>query len=141
SGHSPVSKHRFWHGFYEQPCNLSLQPLVSGAGAWFCARRKEGAMRKFLPLILVACASGPAKRVAGPPIEMAVPLIERETLFGDPELSGAQLSPDGKFISFRKAYKGVMNIWVKKREESFDAAHPISADAKRPVRSYHWTED
>jgi len=28
------------------------------------------------------------------------PLIDRELFFGDPEISGAQLSPDGKFITF-----------------------------------------
>jgi hypothetical protein len=35
------------------------------------------------------------------------PLIERELMFGSSEISGAQISPDGKFIAFRKPHKGV----------------------------------
>jgi hypothetical protein len=29
---------------------------------------------------------------------MTTPLLDRELFFGDPEISGAQLSPDGRFI-------------------------------------------
>ena len=42
------------------------------------------------------------------------PLLDRELFFDNPEISGAQLSPDGTFISLIKPYNGVMNIWVKK---------------------------
>ena len=41
-----------------------------------------------------------AERLANLP-----PLIDRQLFFGDPEISGAQLSPDGKWISFRKPYR------------------------------------
>lgn len=68
------------------------------------------------------------------------PLIDRELFFGDPEISGAALSPDGKFISFIKPYKGVRNIYVKKIDEPFDAAKPITADS-RPVPQYMWSQD
>ena len=30
------------------------------------------------------------------------PLIDRELIFGNPEISGAQLSPDGKYLAFQK---------------------------------------
>ena len=33
------------------------------------------------------------------------PLIDRELLFGNPEIAGAQLSPDGKYIAFLKPWK------------------------------------
>jgi dipeptidyl aminopeptidase/acylaminoacyl peptidase len=69
------------------------------------------------------------------------PLIDRELFFGDPEIASAQISPDGRFISFRRPYKGVMNIWVKGVDEPFDAARPITADTARPVRGYFWSED
>ena len=39
------------------------------------------------------------------------PIIDRDLLFGDPEVSGAQLSPDGRFLSFIKPYNGTRNIW------------------------------
>ncbi len=69
------------------------------------------------------------------------PLIDREAFFGNPEYAGAQISPDGKFISFIKPYKDTMNIWVKGVDEPFNAARPMTADTKRPVRSYFWSRD
>ncbi|MCE2424261.1 MAG: alpha/beta fold hydrolase [Pseudomonadales bacterium] len=69
------------------------------------------------------------------------PLIDRQVFFGDPEISGAQLSPDGKWISFRKPYREVMNIWVKGVDEPFEAARAITADSQRPVGGHFWTED
>jgi dipeptidyl aminopeptidase/acylaminoacyl peptidase len=69
------------------------------------------------------------------------PIIDRELFFGDPEISGAQISPDGKFIAFVKPFKGTRNIWVKRTEESFDAAKPITNDKSRPVTQYFWSRD
>ncbi|MBH8567972.1 prolyl oligopeptidase family serine peptidase [Microvirga sp. STS02] len=69
------------------------------------------------------------------------PLIDRELLFGDPEISGAQLSPDGRFLSFIKPYNGTRNIWVKGLNEAFDQARPMTNDQARPVRSYFWSRD
>lgn len=69
------------------------------------------------------------------------PLLDRELFFDNPEISGGQLSPDGKYLSFIKPYNGVMNIWVKKFDEAFDAARPLTADVQRPVRSYFWSRD
>src|SRR5947207_5936338 len=69
------------------------------------------------------------------------PIIDRELFFGDPEIAGAQISPDGHFLSFLKPYNGTRNIWVKKTSESFDTAHPITADTKRPISAYFWSRD
>ena len=69
------------------------------------------------------------------------PVLDRELFFGDPEISGAQLSPDGKFLAFIKPYKGTRNIWVKKTEEPFNAAKPVTDDQKRPVATYFWSRD
>jgi dipeptidyl aminopeptidase/acylaminoacyl peptidase len=69
------------------------------------------------------------------------PIIDRELFFGDPEISGAQISPDGKFIAFVKPFKGTRNIWVKRTEEPFDAAKPITNDKSRPVTQYFWSRD
>lgn len=74
-------------------------------------------------------------------LDQLPPLIDRELFFGDPEISGAQLSPDGEHISFRKPYRDVMNIWVKETGEPFDAARPVTADTTRPVSGYFWSED
>jgi dipeptidyl aminopeptidase/acylaminoacyl peptidase len=69
------------------------------------------------------------------------PLIDREEFFGDPEISGAQISPDGKFIAFVKPFKGTRNVWVKRTEDPFDKAKPITADTTRPIPSYFWSHD
>src|SRR5713226_754057 len=69
------------------------------------------------------------------------PVIDRESFFGDPEISGAQISPDGKFIAFVKPFKGTRNIWVKTTAEAFDSAKPITADTTRPIPAYFWSRD
>lgn len=69
------------------------------------------------------------------------PLIDRELFFDDPQYAGAQISPDGKYLSFRKQLNGVMNIWVKAIDEPFDAARPMTADTTRPVTGYFWSRD
>jgi dipeptidyl aminopeptidase/acylaminoacyl peptidase len=69
------------------------------------------------------------------------PIIDREIIFGDPEYAGAEISPDAKYIAFLKVYKGQLNVWVKKRDEPFDAAHPVTADTTRPIRGFFWSRD
>jgi dipeptidyl aminopeptidase/acylaminoacyl peptidase len=69
------------------------------------------------------------------------PIIDIEIFFGDPEISGARLSPDGNYISFRKPYNGIMNIWVKNIDEPFENAKPVTADTKRPLTGYFWSRD
>jgi dipeptidyl aminopeptidase/acylaminoacyl peptidase len=69
------------------------------------------------------------------------PIIDRNLFFGEAEISGEQISPDGQFISFLKPYKGTRNIWVKTISEPFSAARPISAELKRPVGRYFWSRD
>jgi len=68
-------------------------------------------------------------------------LIDREIFFGNPEIAGASISPDGKFIAFRKPYKDTMNIWVKRADEPFEKAKLLTAETKRPIRSTFWSRD
>jgi dipeptidyl aminopeptidase/acylaminoacyl peptidase len=69
------------------------------------------------------------------------PLIDRELLFGDPEISGAQLSPDGRYIAFLKPWKETRNIWVKKTNEPFSSARLMTKETVRPVPAFLWTRD
>ena len=86
--------------------------------------------------------AGPAAAQTGTPMtNQQPPLIDRDQFFGDPEIAGAQLSPDGQFIAFLKPFKGTRNIWVKRAEEPFEKARPVTADTKRPISSYFWTRD
>lgn len=69
------------------------------------------------------------------------PLIDRELFFGNPEISGAQISPDGRYISFLKPYKDARNIWVKGVNDPWSKAKLITNDVKRPVTQYFWSRD
>jgi len=69
------------------------------------------------------------------------PLIDRELIFGDPEISGAQLSPDGKYLAFQRPWKGTRNIYVKGVDEPFSAARLLTAEPKRPIAGYLWSRD
>ena len=69
------------------------------------------------------------------------PLIDRELIFGNPEITGAQISPDGQFISFIKPYQDTRNVWVKKAGDPFSAGKLVTADTKRPITSYFWSRD
>lgn len=73
--------------------------------------------------------------------EWNVPLIERELFFDNPEIAGGRLSPDGKWMTFMKPHKGIMNIWIKKYDEPFDDARLVTADTIRPIPSYFWSYD
>jgi len=89
--------------------------------------------RVVITLILLAAAA--------PALAQQTPLVDRELFFGDPEISGGQISPDGQFITFIKPYRGVRNIWVKRVDAAFDDARPLTADSTRPVTGYFWTHD
>jgi dipeptidyl aminopeptidase/acylaminoacyl peptidase len=69
------------------------------------------------------------------------PLIDRELIFGNPEISGAQLSPDGKYLTFQKPWKDTRNIYVKGVDEPFSAARLLTAEPKRPIAGYFWSRD
>jgi dipeptidyl aminopeptidase/acylaminoacyl peptidase len=69
------------------------------------------------------------------------PIIDRELIFGNPEIAGAQLSPDGKFLAFQKPWKDTRNIYVKGVNEPFDSARLLTTETKRPIAGYFWTRD
>src|SRR4051812_34712828 len=98
-------------------------------------------------LLLAAAAAAPAARPlaqsasASKPAGSLPPLIDRELIFGNPEITGAQISPDGQFISFIKPYKDTRNVWVKKAGDPFSAGKLLTADTKRPIARYFWSHD
>jgi dipeptidyl aminopeptidase/acylaminoacyl peptidase len=65
-------------------------------------------------------------------------LIPRSLIFGNPERSGAQVSPDGSYLSFLAPRDGVMNVWVVERGKSLSEARPLTNERVRPIRSYYW---
>lgn len=100
-----------------------------------------------LGLALPLAAQAPVRAMA-PGLASAdlPPLLDRELFFGNPEITGAQLSPDGATLTFLKplavdgADEAVLNVWVKGADEPFEAARPLTAD-DRPVPGYFWSQD
>ena len=93
-------------------------------------------MKNYLFLLIATIAFSTAFSQAS----KETPIIDREIFFGNPEISGGQLSPDGKYISFLKAHNGIMNIWVKKFDEPFEKARRLT-NLTRPSVGYFWTYD
>jgi dipeptidyl aminopeptidase/acylaminoacyl peptidase len=108
-------------------------------------REAPGATRGMTRTLLILLSAGLLALAIAPYARAQTgglpPLIDRQSFFGDPEIAGAQISPDGNFIAFIKPFKGTRNIWVKRTEEPFSAAKPITNDQKRPVTSYFWSRD
>ncbi len=88
-----------------------------------------------LPLVIKAESVEPLAYLDNLP-----PLLDRQLFFDDAEISGAQISPDGRYMAFMRPHQGVRNIWVKKVDQSFDEARPVTAD-ERPVPGYFWSQD
>lgn len=89
----------------------------------------------------VFLASLPLTSQAKPKASGLPPIIDRDLFFGNPEIAAAQLSPDGKYISFLKPWKDTRNIYVKGVDEPFSAARLLTTETKRPVLGYFWTRD
>lgn len=92
-------------------------------------------MYRLLLLALALVLSVPAANSQELP-----PLLDRELFFGNPEYTGAQLSPDGRYLTFIRPNNGVMNIWIRETDARMESARPLTAD-ERPVFGHNWTPD
>ena len=70
----------------------------------------------------------------------SAPLIERAKLFGNPTKAGGQISPDGKWLSWRAPHNGVMNVWVAPASDP-SAAKLMTNSTDRPISQYFWAPD
>jgi len=94
-----------------------------------------------LALVLPLAAESGKAPAAHPQKNQLPPLIDRDKFFGNPEIAGAQLSPDGKWIAFLKPYKETRNVWVKQVGEPYSKGRLITADPKRPIPGFFWSRD
>jgi len=75
-----------------------------------------------------------------PAFAQDVPLIPRETLFGNPSQTAGRISPDGRWLSWTAPRDGVLNIWVAPTSNP-KAVRALTAETKRPLRAYFWSPD
>jgi dipeptidyl aminopeptidase/acylaminoacyl peptidase len=68
------------------------------------------------------------------------PLIPREVLFGNPERSQPEISPDGTQLAWLAPDKnGVVNIWIGAPDGSKGRA--VTNEKNRPIQWYTWAGD
>jgi dipeptidyl aminopeptidase/acylaminoacyl peptidase len=88
----------------------------------------------------VACSdateSGTEAATGGAVAEGMPGIIPVQHFFDNPEIAGAQISPDGEWLSYLKAYEDKLNVFVRR----FDSEEEIqiTADTVRPVTQYFW---
>lgn len=74
-------------------------------------------------------------------VRTAVPLIPLERFFDNPEIAGAQISPDGRWLSYVKPYKGKLNVYVRPVNATEADERVMTTDTLRPVGQYFWSRD
>ena len=105
------------------------------------------ALASAVTLVLAACSGGgeapaPAAKPAADARATAPAqppeLIPRSLLFGNPERTNVQVSPDGKHLAWIAPVDGVLNLWVAPIDK-LDDARAITADKARGIRQYFWS--
>lgn len=89
--------------------------------------------------VLAGCAGGAGEPARVRPAEPAAGLIPIEELFGNPEVSWAQVSPDGRSLAYMKAVSGRMNVFVRLVEGG--AERLVTRDTVRTIPWYRWSAD
>ena len=101
-----------------------------------------GLLRSVLGLALTLALPLAAEATKPPAAKSELPpLVDRNLFFGNPEIAGAQISPDGKWIAFLKPWKETRNVWVKQVGEPYGKGRLITADPKRPIPGFFWSRD
>ncbi len=85
----------------------------------------------------LAAAGGLAGRPALASEKGVGELIPRQLIFGNPERSSPNISPDGRKLAFLAPDEGVLNVWVGPADDP-SAAKPVTKDRHRGVRMYYW---
>ena len=65
------------------------------------------------------------------------PLIARKVLFGNPDRTGARLSPNGQRLAYLAPVEGVLNVWVGPIDKP-SAARAVTHDKLRGIRTFYW---
>lgn len=66
-------------------------------------------------------------------------LIPKDVLFGNPERTMVEISPDGEKISYVASNEGIMNVWVRTIGKEDD--RQVTFDTARGILFYTWAAD
>ncbi|MCZ6777550.1 MAG: S9 family peptidase [Acidobacteria bacterium] len=67
------------------------------------------------------------------------PLIPRENLFGNPDRTRPEVSPDGESLAYLAPHEGVLNVWV--RSIGGDHDRPVTRERRRGIQWYAWARN
>jgi dipeptidyl aminopeptidase/acylaminoacyl peptidase len=74
-----------------------------------------------------------------------VDLIPRSVLFGNPERTSPEISPDGSSLAWIAPRDGVLNLWVAPIDTGsgvdWATARPVTEDTDRGIRAFGWAFD
>jgi dipeptidyl aminopeptidase/acylaminoacyl peptidase len=76
------------------------------------------------------------------------PIIPLTHFFDNPEITGAQISPDGRWLSYLKPWNGKLNIHIRPADQirpgdatAAAGERRMTSDTTRPVVGYFWSAD
>jgi dipeptidyl aminopeptidase/acylaminoacyl peptidase len=104
-------------------------------------------MKRLILLTLLMPVAGCAAAPAVPPeaaapaaaVDRMPPIIPLTHFFDNPEVSGTQISPDGRYLSFMRPWQGKMNVHI--RPVAGGEERRMTADTVRPIPGYFWSVD
>src|SRR6266487_2503760 len=108
---------------------LAMMLVCSGLGA----QEKSAGATKAKPAASAEKSAAAAEAQGAPAGQKAAqkglpPIIDRELIFGNPEIINAQVSPEGKYLA-------------RKTDQPFSAARLLTTEKKRPIPQYLWSRD
>lgn len=98
-------------------------------------------------LLSAACTSGGVRagappQSAPPATSVALPpLIPLEALFDNPAMQWGGISPDGRWLSYLKPYRGKLNVYVRATGAAGAAERAVTRDTVRAIPTYWWSAD
>ncbi len=96
-------------------------------------------LKRPVPVMLAMVALATMLGSAYSEEKFSTQLIPREVLFGNPERTNPQISPDGTQLGYLAPVNGVLNVWIQTVGK--DDARAITSDTKRGIRNFTWQYD
>jgi dipeptidyl aminopeptidase/acylaminoacyl peptidase len=101
--------------------------------------RSALAMVALAAALIVSGTAEAQRRPQSRPAQLP-PIIPLTHFFDNPEIAGAQISPDGRWLSYLKPYKGKLNVHARSLGAR-GAERRLTSDTTRPVTGYFWSAD
>jgi dipeptidyl aminopeptidase/acylaminoacyl peptidase len=89
--------------------------------------------------VMVIVAALPARAQSSAPHSSLPKLIPIEALYESPAMQWGGISPDGRWLSYMKSWRGHQNVFV--RPVGSGRERPVTRDSVRSVGSYWWSGD